>query len=386
MDPTHFSAIRHHYQQTAESLLDNKAQTIFPGINKKDLQAFRDTYGASAYVCRYLHCVFSNDGFDSSSQRAKHESQHQRRFRCAHCTCAYFTAGFPTRNHLNKHNEKFHPVIAKGPTLADIMTQPAVLGGQINAVQSGGGQQPQGQWNGQQSTLTSSHGQMQQRRMRVQLMAAQDQEKKRKRPVKTQEQYFQMMAEKQREGSLNEHSQMQQQPVHAQEAGQMDPNEQRTVAQMDTFNVPPAFKIHPSMPQGVPLELKKWGQLKQWVVQNPSLGPDTLEAMKALQRLHYQQISRNLAQTQPGAVVPASGAPRNETPQPGFMSGQPMNMNDQRGVANPDPRVQQQKQQSQVHRPVNLLEELQEQQQAQVQQQVQNPARISRFFADASAF
>jgi hypothetical protein len=119
MDPTYFSAIRHHYQQTAESLLDDKALVTFPEINNKDLQAFRDTYGASAFVCRYLHCVFSTDGFESSSQRAKHESQHQRRYCCIHSSCVYFTTGFATGNLLKKHNEKYHSAIVDGPSLAD---------------------------------------------------------------------------------------------------------------------------------------------------------------------------------------------------------------------------------------------------------------------------
>ena len=126
MDPTHFSAVRHHYQQTAEFLLDGRALVTFPEINKKDLEAFRDTYGASAYVCRYLHCFFSTNGFKSSSQRATHESKHQRRFRCAHSSCVYFTTGFVTRNLLNRHNERYHPAIAEGPRLADSITPPAV--------------------------------------------------------------------------------------------------------------------------------------------------------------------------------------------------------------------------------------------------------------------
>ena len=125
MDPTHFSAVRHHYQQTAEFLLDDRALVTFPEINKKDLKAFRDTYGASAYVCRYLHCFFSTDGFESPSQRATHESKHQRRFRCAHSSCVYFTTGFVTRNLLNRHNGRYHPAIAEGPSLADSITPPA---------------------------------------------------------------------------------------------------------------------------------------------------------------------------------------------------------------------------------------------------------------------
>lgn len=124
MDPTHFSAIRYHYQRTTEFLLDDKALGTFPEISNKDLQDFQEIYGESAFVCRYLHCVFSTDGFESPSQRAKHESQHQRRFRCAHSSCFSFSTGFITRNLLNKHNERYHPAIVEGPSLAESLALP----------------------------------------------------------------------------------------------------------------------------------------------------------------------------------------------------------------------------------------------------------------------
>ncbi|PQE30167.1 hypothetical protein CJF32_00003620 [Rutstroemia sp. NJR-2017a WRK4] len=119
IDPTYFSTVRHHYQQTTEALLDEKALATFPEISENELQVFRDTYGVSAFVCRYLHCAFSSDGFDSSSKRAKHESQHQRQFRCAHSSCFSFAPGFVTRNQLNKHNERYHPVVNEGPSLVE---------------------------------------------------------------------------------------------------------------------------------------------------------------------------------------------------------------------------------------------------------------------------
>ncbi|PQE25152.1 hypothetical protein CJF31_00006017 [Rutstroemia sp. NJR-2017a BVV2] len=119
VDPTYFSTTRQHYQQTTESLLDERALVTFPEISKKELQVFRDTYGVSAFVCRYLHCAFSSDGFDSFAKRAKHESQHQRQFRCAHPSCVSFASGFVTRNQLNKHNEKYHPAITEGPSLVE---------------------------------------------------------------------------------------------------------------------------------------------------------------------------------------------------------------------------------------------------------------------------
>ena len=121
-DPTHFSALRHYYQQTVENLLDEKALVNFPEIKKIDLQTFRDRYGSSAFVCRYLDCVFSTDGFESPAQRDKHESQHHRRYRCGNSSCVGFTIGFSNQNSLKKHNEKYHAAIMEGPSLADSLT------------------------------------------------------------------------------------------------------------------------------------------------------------------------------------------------------------------------------------------------------------------------
>jgi hypothetical protein len=91
----------------------------FPGLDRKHLQLFREMYGASAFVCRYLHCALSTDGFDSSVQRERHESQHRRRFRCSHSSCTYFMIGFASKPLLNRHNDKWHPLVANGTSLAD---------------------------------------------------------------------------------------------------------------------------------------------------------------------------------------------------------------------------------------------------------------------------
>jgi hypothetical protein len=85
----------------------------------------------------------------------------------------------------------------------------------------------------------------------------------------------------------------------------LTPTEQRTVAQMDNMDFPPAVHTHPNMPRGIPMEIKKWGQLKQWVHQNPNLGPGVMENIKGLQKLHYQQILRARSQQQgPGMMQP----------------------------------------------------------------------------------
>jgi hypothetical protein len=118
-DPTRFSAARHCYQVTTESLLSENAFQLFPAIDLQTLQKFRDVFGASAFVCRYVHCSFSTDGFQTPQLRSKHESQHHRKHRCTHPTCASFATGFSTKPQLNRHNEKYHPVIASKASLVD---------------------------------------------------------------------------------------------------------------------------------------------------------------------------------------------------------------------------------------------------------------------------
>ncbi|KAL2074468.1 hypothetical protein VTL71DRAFT_8246 [Oculimacula yallundae] len=97
-------------------------------------------------------------------------------------------------------------------------------------------------------------------------------------------------------------------------AAQLD---QRTIQGMDNVEISPLFQNHASMPAGYPPEIKKWGQLKQWVSQNPMFsGTNSLEAVKALQRMHYQQAIRQRqgqAGMQPGGQG-SSGMPPNAPP------------------------------------------------------------------------
>ncbi|KAH6720050.1 hypothetical protein BKA61DRAFT_228493 [Leptodontidium sp. MPI-SDFR-AT-0119] len=99
-------------------------------------------------------------------------------------------------------------------------------------------------------------------------------------------------------------------------ATQMDP---RTIQQMDNVDIPQSFQNHASMPQGSPPEIKKWGQLKQWIAQNPNLaGTNSLDAVKTLQRMHYTQAVRSRQQGQvagmQAGVQGPSGGPPNAPP------------------------------------------------------------------------
>jgi hypothetical protein len=122
-DPTLFSIIQRNYQLAVESLLSQNALTNYPHITSRALEVFSNTYAGSGFVCRFLHCAFSSDGFESSAKRDDHEVQHQRRYRCGHSSCVLFTSGFVSQNLLRKHNEKYHSVVSEGLSLADSLRE-----------------------------------------------------------------------------------------------------------------------------------------------------------------------------------------------------------------------------------------------------------------------
>ncbi|KAI6712766.1 hypothetical protein JHW43_004733 [Diplocarpon mali] len=98
--------------------------------------------------------------------------------------------------------------------------------------------------------------------------------------------------------------------------------EQRTMQQMDNVDIPIIFQNHASMPQGRPAEIKKWGPLKQWIQQNPNLPPNSLDAVKMLQKMHYAQAMRSRAQQQGQAAGLQAGALQGQ--QSGFPTAAPM--------------------------------------------------------------
>lgn len=120
-----------------------------------------------------------------------------------------------------------------------------------------------------------------------------------------------------------------QQMVLAQQMANMRPNQmqqrgmtmtqesQQLAAQMDQYPIPPVLHNHASMPQGIPPEIKKWGQLKQWTMQNAQnlgLPQNSLDAVKQLQSMHYRQLLQMKRQQQtPGGNMP----PGPQGPQPG---------------------------------------------------------------------
>ncbi|KAL3427321.1 NACHT domain-containing protein [Phlyctema vagabunda] len=117
-DPTFFSTTQYHYQVILESILKGG---VIPNRSSEDLRKFKELYGPAAFVCRYSYCPRAGNGFGSIRQRDEHESQHQKKFRCAIKSCVSYASGFTNKRTLEKHNQQYHAVIATTKSLRDII-------------------------------------------------------------------------------------------------------------------------------------------------------------------------------------------------------------------------------------------------------------------------
>lgn len=99
--------------------------------------------------------------------------------------------------------------------------------------------------------------------------------------------------------------------------GSVDP---RVVQQMDNMDIPPSYSTHHAMIQGYPQEIKKWGQLKQWVSSNPTLGPQAIESVKNMQKMHFLQLNKHRQQMQQQQLNPMGTAAQVGGPTPMAMA------------------------------------------------------------------
>lgn len=127
-----------------------------------------------------------------------------------------------------------------------------------------------------------------------------------------------------------------------------EPQQQQANQAMDNYPFPPGLLANANLPQGIPPEIKKWGQLKHWILQNAqglSLPmPHTMEHIKQLQGLHYRNIltQRNKMQQQqqmqggnmqiPGGVQAGNTIPPGMSAPVAPMGPNPMQMQMQNGM------------------------------------------------------
>ena len=107
-DPSVFSKVRHRYQDIVSYFLEGPASKLSSVITNRDLDAFREIYGVSAFQCRYYNCPQTVKNFAFKREREEHEKRHARLLRCADLNCAFYAPGFKSLSSLKNHNAKYH--------------------------------------------------------------------------------------------------------------------------------------------------------------------------------------------------------------------------------------------------------------------------------------
>jgi hypothetical protein len=85
------------------------------GVEPKDIRRFQDIHRASGYLCSFPGCRRGFLGFPSASDRNNHESFHSPQFRCAEPDCDFSKIGFNSRQALRKHKLKYHTSVNESP-------------------------------------------------------------------------------------------------------------------------------------------------------------------------------------------------------------------------------------------------------------------------------
>ncbi|KAI9667637.1 MAG: hypothetical protein M1821_000454 [Bathelium mastoideum] len=99
-DRTVFTRMRIIFDELAFMLL---AKEHMPGLSRDRLEAFKHSYAATAFRCRYPFCSDASIGLASDQLRIQHEEQHLRRVFCKEPDCSWNRIGFKSKKRLNAH-------------------------------------------------------------------------------------------------------------------------------------------------------------------------------------------------------------------------------------------------------------------------------------------
>lgn len=81
--------------------------TSVPGLQGRELESFKITYGSDILICRTSNCPRGLQGFGSVQERDAHESTHQ--LRCPYLGCIYNRNGAASEKKLKDHIAASHP-------------------------------------------------------------------------------------------------------------------------------------------------------------------------------------------------------------------------------------------------------------------------------------
>lgn len=79
------------------------------GPSKTVSLQYQSFYGPNNFKCERLTCPYFYEGFETSKDRDKHTTRHDRPFQCVIETCDQSTFGFSTSKQLEKHMRSYHP-------------------------------------------------------------------------------------------------------------------------------------------------------------------------------------------------------------------------------------------------------------------------------------
>ncbi|KIW15876.1 hypothetical protein PV08_05926 [Exophiala spinifera] len=106
-DPTVMSLGLRNFQLFLETMIEDCEKSSH--AQECHCEKLKNMYGASIFRCKWPLCLSNSTGFNSSSEKKRHEqSAHRGRFICSEASCQYHYFGFSSSNQLAKHKSAVH--------------------------------------------------------------------------------------------------------------------------------------------------------------------------------------------------------------------------------------------------------------------------------------
>ena len=105
-DPSYLPQIEVQVSRVIQDILSMSETNMPARIITDGLRRFKALYQSFGIPCRYSTCRFRETIFHSESDRDRHESTHNRSYKCPDCD--FSARGFATQSSLHQHQEKYH--------------------------------------------------------------------------------------------------------------------------------------------------------------------------------------------------------------------------------------------------------------------------------------
>jgi hypothetical protein len=219
------------------------------GISPATLRIFQESYASTAFRCRFPNCDRLSIGFATAELRLEHETVHLQRVYCQTPSCWYNRIGFANRSALAAHTRKHHGQ-------SNMPSIPAKIRRTSDAKERTGAKPSLSQ----DSQALS--------------------------PELTYPPHLDLQPVSQEQRVIAARR-----VAAARQLLQQSPD---MINATDSSAFPPTV-LHPQIRANVPLDIKSWGQLKQWAVWNPVLTPGlNMDKLILLQALCYEDDRGNI--------------------------------------------------------------------------------------------